>query len=208
MEPVSHEEHWNSALSNLYVQASSGSVDGIHAQGKHHGYKLEKGKTIGDVEHEGRIDRIQMPFDKFRIFCSLIGIDGEVLQANFFRNCRPGSDKLLTYQELVRGISPVIKGNAEQRMAFQFLLYDDNENGMVDAREIFRLQQDLRPDCPIERDLIHFASLANELPGGAKSLIFDTYETHVGRNGECAFHEDLKKKLESNERGQHRQQHS
>ena len=203
VEPISYDEHWNGALSDLFVQASSGMMDGIHAQGTHHGFKLDAKKTIGEEEDEGRIDRIRMPLEKFRVFCSLIGIDGVALQANFFRNCRPGKDKLLTFQELLRGIAPLIKGNVHERNAFQFLLYDENGNGMIEPREVFRLQQDLRPDCPIETDLICFAKLANDLPHGAKSLTFDTYETHVAKNGECKFHDDLKKLLLSKERVHH-----
>jgi len=195
--PIHHDEPRKDALSDLFVQASSGSSQGIHKQGAMHGDKLDAQKTIGEQEEEGRIDKIRMPLDKFKAFCSLIGIEGDTMQANFFRNCRPGKDKLLTFQELLRGIAPLIKGNAQERSAFMFLLYDANQNGMLEPRELFQLQKDLKPDSPIERDMVKFARLANDLPTGAKSLTFDSYETHVGSNGECTYHDELKKLLTS-----------
>ena len=202
VEPISYGEFGHNALSDLFVQASSGSIDGIHAQGAHHGTALglDMNKTVGEQEDEGRIDKIRMPLDKFRVFCSLIGIDGQILQANFFRNCRPGKDKLLTFQELLRGIAPLTKGTAQDRSAFHFLLYDENGNGMIEPREIFRLQQDLKPDSTIEADLIRFAKVSNDLPVGAKGLTFDTYEAEVKKHGECPFHDELKQLLMAGER--------
>lgn len=43
-------------------------------------------------------------------------------------------------QELLLGIAPLLTGSLEQRAAFMFVLYDRNENGSVDSKEIFALQ--------------------------------------------------------------------
>ena len=36
--------------------------------------------------------------------------------------CRPGKDQVLTFQELMKGLAPAIKGDLEQRAAFMFIL--------------------------------------------------------------------------------------
>ena len=178
-------------LNDKFVEASSGEEDGIHSFGS--GYAAKGIEEKIAMENVGRVDKIELDLDSFSVMCVGLGIDGVPLQDSFFRMCRPGSDGKLTFQELLRGIAPILKGSLEQRAAFHFLLYDEQQNGTVDSMEIFRLMQTCKPDSAIERDLVNFAKLAKD--NKQKDLDFSKYLEHIALHGECRFHEELKTRL-------------
>ena len=195
---VGFDDPHRRALSNLFVEASSGHAHGVHAAGA----SLHEDSDVGSAEalvekyEKGRIDRIQLTLEEFRVFAGTIGINGKVMQDNLFRNCRPGSDKLLTFQELLRGIAPILRGDEQAQSAFQFCLYDANGDGRLQARELFSLQKELRTDCALERDIVAFAIGAKTLKGGMKHLTFSSYEEHLAKHGKCGFRQELIEQLD------------
>ena len=185
-----YQDHHHEALSDIFVEASSGHKMGIHKMSTHGSAGgLEKLKEQMDA---GRIDRIKLTYTTFCRLCKRIHIDTSLLQASFWRVVERQGDGLLTFQELLVGLAPLICGSEEQRCAFMFLLYDVGGHESISITDMFRLQAEVPHDCAIEKDLVAFFNAR----GDKKKLSYDDYKRHVAENGECELAADIAELLD------------
>lgn len=194
-----YEDREKDHLSRSFLYAATGSELG-HYNNKSRG-GVKENETFQDKlkeELQGDITLAQINLSAFRKLCERFGIKSAFAQESFFRVCRPGADKQLTFQELLVGMAPLIKGTLEQRSAWMFILYDADESGEFTLKELGKLHNDVEVGCVLENDLVQFmryisqaeAAEGKTVGGGEghkKCFRFDEYLAHVKTNGECAL---------------------
>jgi len=180
-------------LSDCYMQAVCGDCNGAAgvsraskgAKQASYTRALSRG-TLHDAQAgQGHIDKAKMTRAQFGTFCLHFNIGHPTMQDNLFRVCNPSSDGLITFEQLKRGVAPVITGDEEQQAAFYFSVYDADDSGELNMRELFEVLKSVQPDDPFSKDLVDLVTFLK--PHRVNVVRYDLYLMHYGarkRRGE------------------------
>jgi len=178
----SYTEDQRKQLSACYMLALTGDVNGAagaSAQSKN-AKERQNQRALGEDDRsgQGHIDKARMDRVEFGKFCRYFKVNHVQVQNNLFRVCNPGSDELLTFEELKRGLAPAITGSAEQKAAFLFSMYDADLSGMVSMVELFKIFEGSQPGDPLTDDLTELMSFIKTQPSCKGQVTFDMYLVH------------------------------
>ena len=177
------------ALSRLFLMASCGRMQGKYGSGGSDS-SLSVAEML-EFNKTGSIDKAELAKAKFDVLCENgLGVATSKIKQALWRTARPGRDSHLTFQELCNALAAPIKGSFEQRCAFVYSIYDEDDSGELSKLELSRFALSIHAGCIFEADVLSFS---REGTPEQRVLSFDDYADHCKKNGECDFVKRLQK---------------
>ena len=77
-------------------------------------------------------------FSNFQAFLCTVNVESYDVARMLFRGFDANDDGVVTFHELVRGLSAMTRGTNEERLHFAFRMYDEDRNGFLTAPSLTR----------------------------------------------------------------------
>ena len=154
-----------------------------------------------EVTHLGRqfgcdVAGSVIPFSLFAGFAAALGIEPDASRV-LFRGFDTDTDGVITFAELVRGLSNMTRGTDDERIRFAFRMYADPSTGLIEARSLHETARTLRnafgplqpyhahaPDAldggAVDDDVVH------DVTGGAPHLSYEDFALYARSSPSCA----------------------
>ncbi|XP_077978586.1 calaxin-like [Glandiceps talaboti] len=98
-------------------------------------------------------NKMRLDRNRFRdVLHNTFNMTDDIIMDRVFRAFDKDSDSYVNMEEYVKGLSVIIRGNAEEKMAYCFDVYDLNSDGYISREEMFHLLKSSMIKPPTEED--------------------------------------------------------
>jgi Ca2+-binding EF-hand superfamily protein len=137
-----------------------------------------------------------VPFSLFAGFAAAMGIEPDASRI-LFRGFDADTDGVITFAELVRGLSSMTRGTDDERLRFAFRMYADPATGLVAAGSLHETARTLREAFgPLHPYHAHTPSaydggatdddVVHDVTGGAAHMAYEDFVVYARSSPSCA----------------------
>ena len=137
-----------------------------------------------------------IPFSLFAGFTTAMGIDPDAARI-LFRGFDADCDGVITFAELVRGLSSMTRGTDDERIRFAFRMYADPDTGVIPAGSLHETARTLRRSFgPLHPYHAHGGDaidggatdddVVHDVTGGAATMAYEDFVLYARSSPSCA----------------------